>query len=154
MKLKFSEAFATLVMIDLSTTELNEYENRSVRQDLYHANNPLWGFYYQYKISKVLSDEKIYNAFKVVLFSIIKSPYYIGTALRTEAVFYLDIIEKQREIIKAIKKTKVFNYKKIHDYYKNQIHKESERFFGRIPVINELKLKRLEKELKTINQII
>lgn len=152
MEIYISEDLSDLVLKEISCITLSHYERVSIKEHMYKTNNFFSGWYYRKQVYNCLSNERVYLAFKHCIFKVLKEEKYIDTELQYDCINLLEKIEDQKSILKAIKKTKGFTVKKVSDTLSKIVLKEIKYMFKRN--INEIKLKKLERELTKLKEAI
>lgn len=152
MEIYISEDLSDLILKEISYITLTHYERVGIKEHMYKTNNFFSGWYYRKQVYDCLSNERIYLAFKHCIFKVLKEEKYIDTELHYDCINLLEKIEDQKSILKAIKKTKGFTVKKVSDTLSKIVLKEIKYMFKRN--INEIKLKKLERELTKLKEAI
>lgn len=152
MQLYISEELGELILKEISLITLSHYERVSIKEHMYKTSKIFSGWYYRKQVYECLSNERIYLAFKQCIFKVLKEEKYIDTELQYDCINLLEKIEEQTVILKAIKKTKSFSVKRVSDILSNIVLKEIKYMFKRN--VNEIKLKKLERELTKLKEAI
>lgn len=151
-KISISNELIDLVLSNIEKITLSHYEQVSIKEYMYKTNSLFLSWYYHKMVYNCLSNERIYHSFKKSILQVLKQKENSNDDLKDECIKLLENLEDQKYILEAIRKNKKFTYKKVSDILCKLVRKEIRAFLK--PTINEIKLKKLEKELNQIKEAI